>query len=183
MPMTDHNSVLAPCPFCGGNAVLLIHVDRQDDVRLMCGVATCGAAITWWHPRAEAIAAWNRRTPVEPVLPSEASTSSPSPQERGIREALEKAAKVADRYAHGSGDNAVGKRCAAVAKAIRSLSSVGMNRSQQDDILIRLRRAYDETGNELLGDALDEIARRRKTAELQQPTPCGCTYAPDELKR
>lgn len=30
-----------------------------------------------------------------------------------------------------------------------------------DDIIIRLRRAYDETGNALLKDALDEIVKLR----------------------
>jgi len=39
-----------------------------------------------------------------------------------------------------------------------------------DDIIIRLRRAYDETGNTLIGDALNEIARLRGAAIKPKPT-------------
>lgn len=47
-----------------------------------------------------------------------------------------------------------------------------------DDIMVRLRRAYDETGSSLLNDALTEIAALRrfvdgtvaKTAERSKPT-------------
>lgn len=61
-PMTMAMSeTLKPCPFCEGKPVILTHVENENKVRLMCGVATCGAAITWWNPRDEAIAAWNRR--------------------------------------------------------------------------------------------------------------------------
>lgn len=40
-----------------------------------------------------------------------------------------------------------------------------------DDIVIRLRRAYDETGNSLIGDALNEIVRLRGAPA--QPSPLG----------
>lgn len=55
--------LLPPCAHCGGAPVILVHVERKDEARVMCGVATCGSGITWWRPRPEAIAAWNRRTP------------------------------------------------------------------------------------------------------------------------
>lgn len=37
-----------------------------------------------------------------------------------------------------------------------------------DDILIRLRRAYDETGNALLSDAIDAIAQARRAPSAQR---------------
>lgn len=36
-----------------------------------------------------------------------------------------------------------------------------------DDIMIRLRRAYDETGNSLLSDAMDEIAKGRRACDTK----------------
>lgn len=53
---------LLPCAHCDGAPVILTHVEREEEARIMCGVATCGSGITWWRPRPEAIAAWNRRS-------------------------------------------------------------------------------------------------------------------------
>lgn len=50
---------IAPCPFCGGEAVAPTHDDEFEAWR--CGCSACNAH-TWADTEDEAIAAWNRRT-------------------------------------------------------------------------------------------------------------------------
>lgn len=63
---------LKPCPFCGGDEILMLESDRSDYVPFC---SHCGAEIDGCKYGDEAIAAWNRRADgwisVEDRLPSE----------------------------------------------------------------------------------------------------------------
>lgn len=51
-----NNEELKPCPFCGGEAEIVM---SGGDRRVEC--KKCGARSDWYDTEAEAIAAWNRR--------------------------------------------------------------------------------------------------------------------------
>ena len=63
--MTDNRTTeLLPCPFCGGEAVLLEPDESSTFYRVGCNCAHCIGANAVWHAQtseAEAIAAWNAR--------------------------------------------------------------------------------------------------------------------------
>jgi len=63
--MTDNRTTdLKPCPFCGGEAVLLEPNESSTFYRVGCNCAHCIGANAVWHAHtseAEAIAAWNTR--------------------------------------------------------------------------------------------------------------------------
>lgn len=61
---------IAPCPFCGGEAVAPTHDDEFEAWR--CGCSACNAH-TWADTEDEAIAAWNRRTASEQPASGEAA--------------------------------------------------------------------------------------------------------------
>ena len=55
-----NNEKLKPCPFCGGEAeIVMSGGDRRVDCK------KCGARSDWYDTEAEAIAAWNRRVCVK----------------------------------------------------------------------------------------------------------------------
>ncbi len=58
-------NTLKPCPFCGET----YRLDQyQDDSHLWgVGCLMCGATINQRRENADAIAAWNRRAPADPV--------------------------------------------------------------------------------------------------------------------
>ena len=58
--MTD---ALKPCPFCGGLAKASSASGAESVSQVQCN--RCGAATNCFMYRSEAIAAWNRRAPVE----------------------------------------------------------------------------------------------------------------------
>ena len=55
---------LLPCPFCGGEAALLIDSSYYAGG---CADEECGSATMWHVDRDEAIAAWNRRAQTQPT--------------------------------------------------------------------------------------------------------------------
>lgn len=58
--MNTENEELKPCPFCGGEAeIVMSGGDRRVDCK------KCGARSDWYDTEAEAIAAWNRRVCVK----------------------------------------------------------------------------------------------------------------------
>jgi Lar family restriction alleviation protein len=79
-PMTDEQ--LAPCPFCGSAPELLL--ERQE-VFISCPECDVCAPVM---PRAEAIAAWNRRVP-EPWEKTPPKLGSKSSQAIGPKERSE----------------------------------------------------------------------------------------------
>lgn len=61
-------SDLKHCPFCGGEAELLItpHVPKGNDYTPRCRDASCAGRITKkWINKETALYAWNRRTTTE----------------------------------------------------------------------------------------------------------------------
>ncbi|AXQ93164.1 Lar family restriction alleviation protein [Cereibacter azotoformans] len=79
---------LANCPFCGGEAAISDDEHHSTAVFYGCADSDCAGWMLWAETRAEAIAAWNRRTPVaaDPALRTEARggnyrplTAPPSP--------------------------------------------------------------------------------------------------------
>jgi Lar family restriction alleviation protein len=62
------NNTLLPCPFCGGIGTLW-SIDQCDTVYAVC--QDCGARTVDYKHAEEAIAAWNRRVDVAPVVRGE----------------------------------------------------------------------------------------------------------------
>ena len=88
---------LEPCPFCGGTAE--IGYVQGETARVECRGDDCLMAEVFTDrlPRAEAIAAWNRRSPSRQSILEEAAKE----RDRLIRAAS--ALKFAPYPAHGSG--------------------------------------------------------------------------------
>ena len=60
-------SDLKPCPFCGGEASMIIEFPDGTAISVGCYSGNCAMEPYTWNPsEAEAIAAWNRR-----ALPAE----------------------------------------------------------------------------------------------------------------
>lgn len=49
---------LKPCPFCGGDAILLRTLGADRPFHILCG---CGGRVGWFETEQEAIEAWERR--------------------------------------------------------------------------------------------------------------------------
>jgi len=54
---------LKPCPFCGGEASIRIDTSHSTACLIGCATMGCFGHEQWEETEAEAIAAWNRRTP------------------------------------------------------------------------------------------------------------------------
>ena len=57
---------LKPCPFCGGEAVVVrakstSYFKREVPYKVKCGHCPCALAYTFFKSKEQAIAAWNRR--------------------------------------------------------------------------------------------------------------------------
>ncbi len=53
---------LAPCPFCGSQAAVVIELSPQQ-FKIFCDEGSCSVMTSIWGGRQPAIAAWNRRKP------------------------------------------------------------------------------------------------------------------------
>lgn len=69
--MTDNNTALKPCPFCGSFAS--VYPSSEHSTAWIGGCATTdkegciGTDLIWEDSEAEAISAWNTRTPAPPI--------------------------------------------------------------------------------------------------------------------
>lgn len=54
---------LKPCPFCGGEAGIRIDTSHSTACLIGCATVGCFGHEQWEETEAEAITAWNRRTP------------------------------------------------------------------------------------------------------------------------
>ena len=74
----DRGAALLPCPFCGGEAIVVQYMDDKR-FRVRC-TAPCGVGFDRWS-EADAIAAWNHRrapnSPNESCLPTMALHGQP----------------------------------------------------------------------------------------------------------
>lgn len=60
---TDQRAALEPCPFCGSPALIGPTLDPNETWYAMCIRDDCAVLDKYWPTEADAIAAWNRRTP------------------------------------------------------------------------------------------------------------------------
>jgi Lar family restriction alleviation protein len=70
------NKKMLPCPFCGGEArIMLEEEDRPDECFHNIYCTSCGVQF-WVKSKSEAIAAWNRRTEQESELPASSTPTN-----------------------------------------------------------------------------------------------------------
>ena len=97
---------LNPCPFCGGSEIMLVIGEECGSYRLHCRNDACDVEVATYsvETEADAIAAWNRRTPAAVEA-----------------EVVEKCAKLAEQW---EGTDCSGDYIArTVAEDIRALTS------------------------------------------------------------
>jgi Lar family restriction alleviation protein len=67
--MSDRDTKLKPCPFCGNEPTIIVRKGKdgwRDRYSVLCDYehGGCGAESGWYHYEAEAVASWNKRVPI-----------------------------------------------------------------------------------------------------------------------
>lgn len=66
--MSDRDTKLKPCPFCGNEPTIVVRKGKdgwRDRYSILCDYehGGCGAESGWYHYESEAVEAWNKRVP------------------------------------------------------------------------------------------------------------------------